>query len=199
MALITADEARTQVPSLTGDDTLIETLITEAGEMLARECGYPGLVPTMEDTTYTLDQDGPGGRELRLEVHPVVSITSITDDPTLNFTDSGYLVAAADYGSAPVKPESGLVRLVSTASHGAWSTTPGAIRAVYVAGYATVPPKLKRLCALQVRHLYDKRATQGKEASSQQGNSVTLQAPSLLAPEVEDGLGFFHLPRRYGC
>lgn len=201
--MITVAEAKTQVPSLSGvgDDALLTTLIAEAAEMMAAECAYPGQIPTMEDTTYTLYQDGPGGRELRLEVFPLVSITSITDDPDCNFTDASRLVAAGDY--AIVKADSGLVRLTSSSAHGCWSMTPGAIKAVYVAGFATIPPKLKRLCAIQARHLYDLRVIQGKASVTQQGNSVAYRGvisdPTLLAPEVTQGLGFYHLPRKYGC
>lgn len=161
--------------------------------MLAERCGYPGKSPSMESTAYTLYQDGPGGRDLVLEVWPVVSITSITDDTTGDFTDASYLVSSGDY--TRLDDEHGLVRLLTTATHGAWSTTRGAIKAVYTAGYGTTPKKLKRLCALQVRHLYDCRLNQGKANVSVQGHGETYLDPTALAPEVEQGIGKYILPR----
>lgn len=152
----------------------------------------------MEDTAYTLYQDGPGGRELTLEVRPVVgSITSITDDNTRNFTSSAYVVASGDYFL--VDGDKGLVRLLTSSTHGEWSKVRGSIKAVYTAGWVTIPPKLKRLCAQLVRHLWDHRTSQGKvSVAGQNRSAVTYADPGeMIPPEVAEGLVQYHLPRRY--
>lgn len=199
MALITAAQAREKIPSLTGtgEDTLLDTMIAAAGVAFARYCGYPaasvGANPTMEQTTYTRYQDGPGGRDLVLEVWPVNSVTSIEDDPTRDFDGSAYLVASTDYTVRD--GNRGLVVLKSTAAHGNWSRIDGAIKVVYSGGFAAGPATLKELCKHAVRHAYDLRATQGRTNLSQGGVNVGLRDEDFLPAIVRQGLDSFRLPR----
>lgn len=190
MALITAAEARENIPSLTGtdQDTLLTTLITMVGRLFARFCGYPGKQPTMESASY-IEWLTVAGRDLLLSWGPVIAITSIYDDGTLDFTSSTYLVASTDYQVLDV--DRGWVRLYSTSVHGNWSGLKGAVKVTYTAGYATVPEDLKGLAKLAVRHLYDNRATQGKEVVSQGGSSETMRPEALLPQIVLDGLAFY--------
>lgn len=195
MALITAAEARTQIPSLTGtgEDTLLDTLIAGCGAAFARRCGYPpasvGASPTMESAAYVLDVDGAGGRDLTLPVWPATAITSIYDDTALDF-GATTLVASGDYALL----RGSIVRLTSTATHGAWSRGEGCVRISFTAGYATAPADLKRLVAQGVRHWFDMRATQGKENVSQNGHSVTYADGDFLPPWIVTALGAFTLP-----
>ena len=193
--LITAEEARLQIPGLTGtgEDSKLETLITALGRAFARHCGYPGTNPSMESTSYTRFLDGPGGRDLVLDVWPVVSVTSLYDDPTLDFTDSQYLVSSGDY--AVIDANQGLVRLKSTATHGAWNTAKGCIKATYTAGYATVPDDLKHAARLAVRAWWDLLASQGKKSVSQNGNSTQFEDAAFLTIPVKQALSQFLLPR----
>ena len=199
MALITAAQAREKIPSLTGtgEDTLLDTMIAAAGVAFARYCGYPaasvGANPTMEQTTYTRYLDGPGGRDLVLDIWPVNSVTSIEDDPTRDFDGSAYLVASTDYTVRD--GNRGLVVLKSTAAHGQWSDMDGAIKAIYSGGYPTGPALLKELCKHAVRHAYDLRATQGKTNASQGGVSIGLRDEDFLPAVVRQGLDSFRLPR----
>ena len=199
MALITAPQAREKIPSLTGtgEDTLLDTMIAAAGVAFARYCGYPaasvGGNPTMEAATYTRYLDGPGGRDLNLDVWPVNSVTSIEDDPTRDFDGSAYLVAPTDYTIRD--GNRGLVVLKSTAAHGQWSHIDGAIKVVYSGGFSAGPATLKELCKHAVRHAYDLRATQGKTNLSQGGVNVGLRDEDYLPALVRQGLDNFRLPR----
>ena len=201
MALITAAEARELNPSLTGtgDDTLIGTLITAVGRAFARHCGYPaasvGGNATMESATYTRYYDGPGGRELTLDVWPVTAITSIEDDVTRDFDGSTYLVTSTDY--AIREGARGLVLLKATATHGAWGTGSGVIKAVYTAGYSTVPDDLKQLAKQAVKHWYDLRTSQGKASTSQGSTTISLRDEDLLPALVQQGLSRYRLPRAW--
>ena len=191
--LVSAAEARLAIPELSGtaEDTNLETLITRVGEAFARHCGYPGTSPTMESTSYTRDLDGPGGRDLVLDVWPVTAISSVYDDVTLDFTDSQYLVSSSDY----VIVNGRTLRLKSTSTHGAWSKGQGQIRVAFTAGYATVPGALKQLAIMAVKHWFDLRRTQGKSNTSQGGVSVGFRDEEFLPAMVRRGLSDFLLPR----
>ena len=198
MALISTAEAKQMIPALTGstEDTLLTSLISAAGQAMAAWCGYPsasvGVAPTMETTTYTRYQDGPGGRLLYLDVWPVVSVTSIYDSEDRRY-GADDLVASGDY--TLVEGESGLVELDWDAIHGSWSTAPRAIKATYVAGWATVPESLKQAARIAVRALYDKRQTISLTNQNLGGASVGLVSPSHLPDETKQLLSAYRLPR----
>ena len=181
MALITAAEARGHIPQLTGtaEDTLLDLWIARIGEVFARWCGYPpataGASATMESAAYTRYFDGPGGRELTLDVWPVVS------------------VASGDY--AILDGSIGLVLLTETATHGTWSGSKRAIKATFTAGYATVPYALKMAAILAVRNAWNLRAEQGRSNVSGGGVSLGLREEELLSPAVRAALAPFRLPR----
>ena len=191
MALITVAEAKTLIPSISGtdDDSLLGTLITQAGVAMARYCGYPGDAPTMESASYTRDLDGNGTREIWLDVWPATAITSVYDDPEQDF-GADRLVASTDYAIVNKRK----LRLTSSSAQGVWTEGGGTVRVAYTAGFATVPDDLKSLCALQVRHMYDRRQTQGKTSVSQGQGTTSIVDPSLLAMEVKQGLIDFRLP-----
>lgn len=197
MALLTAAEARVYIPSLsgTGSDTLLDTLISRAGAALARYCGYPPASatasPTMESTSYTIDFTGQGGRDLDLGLYPVTAITSVYDDPDLDFTDAADLVASSDYAIQRGR----VLRLTSTSTHGAWSTTPEAIRVAFTAGYSTIPADMKDIAGRAVRAAYDWLSTAGKLSMSQGGLSVQYPDEAFLTPHVELALAPHRLAR----
>lgn len=195
--LVTAAEARLQIPLLSGsdEDTKLETLITRAGTAFARYCGYPGNNPSMESGSYTRYLDGLGGRDLVLDVWPVTAIASIVDDLTLDFTDSQYLVASTDY--VLVEGGRGLVRLKTTSSHGAWSNAKGTIKATFTAGFSTTPDDLKQLCIQSVKNWWEQRHTQGKTNTAQGQVSVGFRDEEFLPLFVRKGLSGFRLPRSY--
>jgi hypothetical protein len=201
MALITAAEARAYIPGLTGsgEDTALDTLIAQAGEMMARWCGYPavssGTAPTMEDQTYTLygGDSGAGvrvsGARLILPVSPVLSITSIYDSVQWTYGASD-LVASGDY---VLNGDLGEVYLLPTASH-AWTCEDRGLRVVCVAGYSTIPDALKALCGRLVHHLWMRQ--QAGEVVSASGGGAALAFPfDPVPPEIARGLLPFRLMR----
>lgn len=173
MALVTAAEARAHLPLLdgTGEDTLIGTLIDRAGRVLARWCGYPpatvGANPTLESATYVTYLDGPARSDepeaIRLPVLPVVSVTSIYDDPSRQYTSE----SSVDVVNYIVYGEEGLVVCSTTGTKSGWSSDRRAIKVTYVAGFSTVPDDLKLAACLYVRHLWDLRHVQGRTSVAQ--------------------------------
>ena len=198
MALISTTEAKQMIPALTGatEDTLLTSLISAAGQAMAAWCGSPsasaGAAPSMETTTYTRYQDGPGGRLLVLDVWPVTSITSIFDSEDRRY-GADELVASGDY--TLVEGERGLVELDWDAIHGSWSTAPRAIKSTFVAGWVTVPESLKQAARIAVRSLYDKRQTISFTNQNVGGASVGLVSPSHLPAETKELLAAYRLPR----
>lgn len=174
MALITAAEARVYIPALTGtaQDTELNTLISRADGVLAAWCGFPpasaGAAPTLEDTTYTLYLDGPGGATLRLPVRPVVSITSIYDDPLRAYAAAD-LVDSGDY---TLYGDDGLVILDHDSVHGGWSTSSRALKVTAVCGFATIPEPIKQAAAMLVGHWYRLKTSLGATSISQAGTNM---------------------------
>tara|TARA_Y100000310_G_scaffold27021_2_gene25718 strand:+ start:1108 stop:1704 length:597 start_codon:yes stop_codon:yes gene_type:complete len=192
MALITASEARGYVRTLTGtaEDPIIDTIIGRAGGLMAAFCGFPAEsgAPTMESATYTHYLDGPSNpREIRLPVLPVTSVTSIYDDPLLDYGAST-LVDSGDY---TLYGDEGLVVLNNTASW-SWNTARRAIKVTYVAGWSTAPNAVKHACALQAAHIFKHRDAIGSTSLSKAGGSANLSALGLL-PEVRDALAPYRL------
>jgi hypothetical protein len=197
VALITAAEAKDLVPGLTGtgQDTRLETYISRAGALMAAWCGFPpasaGVDPTLEDTTYTEFYDGEGGLTLRLDIYPVLSVTSIYDDPDRDY-GATTLVSSSDYD---IDGRKGLVHLKPDAAHGAWSDGElRAIKATFVAGFSTIPDSLKHACAQEVKRMMTGRATQGQASASTSGKSVSYRDPGLLS-ETREILAPLRLPR----
>lgn len=204
MALITETQALRMIPDLASgaETTLITELIDQAGHLIAAYLGFPSAngtsAATCESTTYTRFLTGDGTRDLDLGVGPVSSVTSIYDDPTLDYTSATYLVSSGDYAVLGDSRKR-IVRLTSTATHGTWSTTPGAIKVVFVAGFSSTPEPLVRAAQLTVRHHFDLRKRLGVASDSFNGSSATYNDPDALPAEVKrilSGSGFV-LPRRF--
>ncbi len=194
MALITAAEARQEIPELTGtaEDTLIESLILQAGGMIARFCAYPpasaGAEPTMESTSYVRYYDGPGGRMLSLDVRPVTAVASIYDDVDLTW-GADTLIASSNY--AIRDGTTGRVLLTAASGEG-FSTGEHAIKATFIAGYTTVPDSLKRAARELVKALWTNRPTQRPD-EREPGDRTAL--PRHVSNLLRSG-GFV-LPRAY--
>lgn len=194
MALITAAEARQEIPELTGtsEDTLLESLILQAGGMIARFCSYPpasaGAEPTMESASYTRYYDGPGGRILTLDVRPVTAVASIYDDIDLTW-GADTLIASSNY--AILDGTTGRVLLTATSGE-SFSGAEMAIKATFTAGYTTVPDSLKRAARELVKSLWTNRPTQRPdERDPGDRNALPRHVANLLRA------GGYVLPRAY--
>ncbi len=186
MALITAAQVREHYPQIvgTGEDTLLDTMITRADGLIAAYCGYPaydgGTVRTLEDQTYTLYLDGPRFTEpqcLDLGIRPVVSVTSAHVDSAWDY-GSDAQVATADM---VLDARAGLLWLRSDASS-SWEDSPRANKVVIVAGFASTPPDLVAAAAMLVRHLLALRHQQGVGTFSAGGQSATRSDADELVP-----------------
>lgn len=145
----------------------------------------------MESASYTRYLDGRGTRELTLDVQPATSISSVYDDPTLDFTDSQWLVSSGDYTLV----EGRYLRLKTTAARANWSEGVENIKVTYTAGFATTPLELKQLAIMAVKHWFDLRRVQGKSNTSQGGVSVGFRDEEFLPEMVKAGLGGYRLSR----
>lgn len=193
MPVITNAEAKEYIPTLsassTSDDTLL-TNLTNKFDCLA--AGYIGFIPatsgsmSMQSATYTEYLDGPGGRRLYLAAKPVIDITSIYDDPDLDYTDAADLIAASDYTLHGLE---GLVILDTDSTVGAFSSAPRAIKVTYRAGWASgaFPATIKHAAAIQVAHWYNSRAHIGRTNISAGGQTAALSTLELL-PETRQAL-----------
>ena len=201
MALISTTEAKQQITGLSGsgDDALLTELISVAGAMIATHLGYPsataGAQPTAEATSYTRYMDGPGGVELRLEILPVNSISSVYDSPDRSYAASD-LVASGDYTLED--GPNGLLLLDWDAQHGSWSIGYRAIKVAYSGGYSTVPDWLQHAARIVVRHLWDLREVQGKSSQSKGQTNVPLRDATAMPVEARRILDPHRLPRTMG-
>ena len=189
MAVVTAAEVRDYLPTLsgTGDDTLITTLISRFDSAAAAYLGFirrSDGAESIESGTYVEYLDGPGGRDLTTTVKPIISITSIYDDPDLDYTDSADLIAASDY---TLYKDEGRIILDYNATDASWSVGYRHIKITYVAGFASIPNQIKHAACLQVAHWYQGRSHIGRTNLSSQGQTVSLNTLELL-PEVKQAL-----------
>lgn len=201
MALMTAAQLREVIPELTGtaEDADLTTLIARVDAAFARYCGYPPATatasPTLESAAYTFYLTGMGGRDLVLPIRPVATLTSIEDDTERDFDGSSYLVASSDYNLRWDPNRGHVVVLKSTATHGYWSTSPGAIKVVATCGYSTAPGDVLEAARIAARQWWDRRKSRGRVSmSTPQGGSQQLADENILTDEVKLLLGSFRLP-----
>jgi len=195
MAIATAAQARDYIRGLTGtsEDTTLDTLIARCDSLFASYLGFPpasaGGDPTIEDVTYTLILDGPGGRALRLPVYPIQSVTSIHDAEDRLYS-SADLIPSGDY---TVYGDEGIVYLDDDGTTDAWSKVKRGIKVVAVLGWATIPDSIVHACCMQVSHWYTSRDHIGRTNISQGGGSIAVRDLGLL-PEVRQALAAHRLP-----
>ena len=196
MAIATAAQVRDYIRGLTGtaEDTTLDTLIARCDSVFASYLGFgppwpTSGDPTIEDTSYTLVLDGPGGIDLRLPVYPVQSITSIYDSADRLY-GSDDLIPSADY---TVYGDEGIVTLDADGSTGGWSKIKRGIKVTAVLGWATIPDSIVHACGMQVAHWYNARDHIGRTNISQGGGSITVRDLGLL-PEVRQALAAHRLP-----
>lgn len=196
MAILTAAEARAEIPALTGtdEDAALAVLIADVDEMFATRLGYPpatvGGSPTLEDVSMVRYYDGASvdGPTLRLGLLPIASITSIYADDNRLYSAST-LIASSNY---EVSGGVGCVILTPTATQG-WTRGRRSIKVTAVIGYATIPPTLKRAARRMVAYLWGNR---GKLAPSSSNDPTRGEIPmeilSMILPYslpcVHDGL-----------
>ena len=179
MALLTPLEARDWIPTITstGDDARLTSVIARAESAIAAFCLWPTTdagIYSLESAAYTFYLDGsdpkwPG--ELLVPVRPLISVTSVFDDPDLLYPAADEVPAAERF----VDLSAGRIILYPSSTH-TYSTARRAIRVRVTAGYATAPEWLKTAIGEVVQANWNRRHTAGKMNTSQGGANQSLAA-----------------------
>lgn len=172
IALTTLADAKTfaKVTAATSEDTIIGDLINAVSQQINAYCGRRFI-----EATYTDYLDGDGSRDLILPQCPVVSITTLADDPLRVWgTDTQKDVS----GSVILDQVAGLVTLWNQGGfflHGSRN-----VKVVYIAGFVltaaanhfTLPYEVTLACKLRVSELYRNAYAQWRRGiqSDQQGD-----------------------------
>jgi len=206
MALTTAANLRSAEGGLSDADSetnaWLETLIGVADDWIAEFCGYPpasvGAARTIEQATYTaysgdgvVVADASDPRLLRLRVWPVASIVSIHEDGDEEY-GAGTEVSSSDYAQRGRRGQH--VRLKPSASHGAWSSSPRAIKVVFTAGYVAADhPRLMKASTELALMLYKLNGRRGHQSISD-GRLNTSHRPEKMPASVRQMLAGYRLP-----
>lgn len=198
MAIATAAQVRVYIRGLssssTAEDTTLDTLIARCDSVFASYLGFgppwpTSGDPTIEDTSYALIMDGPGGVDLRLPIYPIQSVTSIYDSADRLYS-SADLIPSGDY---TVYGDEGIVTLDADGTTGDWSKVTRGLKVTAVLGWSTIPDAIVHACCLQVAHWYSARDHIGRTNVSQGGGSIAVRDLGLL-PEVRQALAAHRLP-----
>lgn len=199
MALLTATQARVYLAYLdSSEDALVETMVARATSVLAAWCGWPrndAGGQTFEASAYTFYLDGPtdeDAQEVAVPVWPLVSVTSVYDDPERAYGAST-LVSSGDYD---VDLQAGRVILKPASTLGAFSTARRALKVTVSAGYSSAPADLAQALGMMTKHLLELRHTQGASSvdtgdgsSSRRDEDIPAAVKQLLIPyRVRPGL-----------
>lgn len=192
---MTPDEFLLYYPQIEGDaeDPVFVELIDAADALIAAYCGFPRTVDgvwTMAEADYVVHLDGPALMQaavLCLCVHPISAVTELHADLTRAY-EAGSL--RTDW---TLDGDRGLVVLDYGAT--AWPVGFRSIRVAFTGGYPALPPALRAIVATVVRHLWDRRQTQGQESYSLGGSSASLtDVDALLPAAAKDALWHYLTP-----
>jgi hypothetical protein len=186
VALITAAQYREFYPQITGtaEDTLFGSFIDRADALMAVYCGYrrnAAGVMTMASSSYALKYNGPSTQPtvLPLGAAPLVSVSHLYVDTDRAFGASTELVQGTDFD---LDLPGGRIGLLPGGSLTRFPVATQAILVDFVAGFASTPPDLVAACATVVRHLWDRRATEGTPSLTVFGDSATKSDLDALIP-----------------
>jgi hypothetical protein len=184
MPVITAARVRVLMPEITGtgEDTTIEALIDAADAQIAQWCGMARASSgayTLGSTAYVLREPdlhvSADGRRVLLRVHNVTAWTSLYSDPLRAF-GSDTLVDSATYETDALMCAFDLLPSAT-----ALTLERRGIKASVTAGWSTLPDDLEQAVAMQTRHLFTLRRSQGQSSVSEGGVSVSLRDETIPA------------------
>ncbi len=169
MALISLADAKLFLKiTASTEDVIVGDLVNQVSQFINDYCGHPLL-----QATYTEFYDGDGTNELILRNFPVVSVTTIHDDPLRVFGADTAKVVASD---VMLEKGAGIVRLWNNGGY--FNRGEGNVKVVYVAGYAlaSVPYSIqlavRRLVAKIYRQSYQ-TPKDGVQTETQQDRTTT--------------------------
>jgi len=183
MPSLTADQIRHFVRELVNQPDA-EALLwaTRAEAALAAWCGVPrraaGQPITFSQVSYTHRTHRGEALcyvrafgELELPVGPIVSVTSVTDSGTALVEDTDYEL-------------DGLSRCLYRLGYpqNGWTPDFGAIKVVYLAGYAdleTEAPTLYEILGEYAKHLFDRQGRQGQQSAGMGGASASYREETI--------------------
>lgn len=187
MPVMSAATVRAQLTgALSGDDTLIGTLIDRADAALAEWLRLPrpdAGTRTLGAATYTtypgpLSIDPAEPLVLLVPVRPVISVTSVHIDPARSYGAA----TAVDAADRDLDADNGVIILRESAGTG-WSSALRANKVVVSAGWATLPGPLAQALVMQVGHWLAHTRSAGRLTLDDGQSRVDLTALDLL-PEV---------------
>jgi len=166
-ALTTLATAKTYLKIPTGElsqDALVELYINAASQELEQECDRKLKTQAITETRHGRKQN-----ILLLKEWPVTAIAELRIDGQANFTDPSTLIPATDYRLGEDAQSIVLLNRVFPNGY-------GNIKAVYTAGYVTVPSDLEHACLWLVSWFQQMRDSKdiGRESKSKGDESVTM-------------------------
>jgi len=179
-------------------DTLVEECVNQASEMVEQAWGRH-IVSRGALTEYHPRRGGGtfGGPELYVNEWPIVSVTSVHEDPNRDYDADTLLTVTDDYiASAPV----GKIIRVSSALPIGWSCAWRAVKVIYVAGYqntdaditgaAAVPAAILRVFDELVGWMIQQRTKGqvGYQSVSDTFGSRTISGPAYITPGMQAAL-----------
>jgi len=183
MNLTTRDEVKTYLGVAgTDDDDLVDALIAATSEAIETYCGRE-----FASQTHTEYHDGRGAERLIVNHRPVVSVTSLHDDPAREFAADS-LIDPDDY---IVYEDAGIIELCGSRG---FFALPGAffsdglrnVKVVYGAGYDSAPSDVALACKLVTAALYHrgKQGADGIRSENHAGAYAATYAGELFTPEI---------------
>lgn len=156
----------------TGSDTFLTNLIARASAFIktvTRRC--------LNATSLTEYHDGAGHDTIRLRDWPVVSVASIHESAD-QVWDGTTLVASTDY-----IVDSRLGRIIKK-SGVRFDRHPLSVRAVYTAGYATIPADLEMACLELCVAKWRRRSNEGVQSKQLGDGSIVLFTPADMTADI---------------
>lgn len=163
----------------TEDDALLGSLLTRVQDFVR---SYLGRTIT-DEGTITEHHDGLGKPYILLKEYPILTLTSVHDDPDRQFGSSS-LIASTDLIQ---ETELGIIRRKFEVPFQDYKKN---VQVVYTGGYATVPGAVEQAVIELVASKYKKRGRIGIQSRSLKDGSrtffssrdFTTEQKSLLAP-----------------
>jgi hypothetical protein len=164
---------------ITNQDTKLERLINASSAKIENFLDRKILT-----RSYTEYQDGRRADRIILKQWPIEKPSELWDDPSGLFTDVSTQIDSADF-DIENDGDAGLVQLLNGLRFGRGSRN---IKAVYNAGFATVPYDVEEACIMTVEFLYDLAQDRRIGVSSKGKNNESTSFLSDLPDIVQNML-----------